>query len=104
MCAEENTIPVLKEALEASGCVERMTVLSFFSCEMDIEGARTLADLLRRDRLPALENLCLSFNRETFIEQFIKGLLRIARRTASVYVRQGIPLIFEEMPEEANGL
>lgn len=43
--------------LESSGCANQMTVLSFTSCQIGVEGARTLADLLRLDGLPALESL-----------------------------------------------
>jgi len=50
-------------ALEGSGCADRLTVLSFDNCGIYDEGVRTLAGLLRRDGLPALEKLCLSSRR-----------------------------------------
>lgn len=50
------------EALECSGCADRMTVLSCLACDIGIRGVRALADLLRRDKLPALKRLLLGLN------------------------------------------
>lgn len=50
------------EALEDSGCAGRMVDLTIYICDIGLEGARSLAGLLHRDGLPALEKLCLSEN------------------------------------------
>ena len=52
------------QALKGSGCADRMMVLSFWNCGIGVEGARALANLLRRDELPALEVLSLIDNAE----------------------------------------
>lgn len=46
-------------ALEGSSCANHLVALSFSFCRVDLEGARALADLIRYDGLPALENLNL---------------------------------------------
>lgn len=51
------------QALKGSGCAERMLTLSFLDCGIGVDGARALANLLRADGLPALENLMLGVNR-----------------------------------------
>lgn len=53
---------VFVEALEGSGCAERMVSLGFHECGIAAEGVRALANLLRRGGLPALQELSLSDN------------------------------------------
>jgi hypothetical protein len=52
------------QALEGSAFAEQMAVLSFRDCEIGVEGACALANLLRRDGLPALKYLFLIGNAE----------------------------------------
>lgn len=50
------------DALQVSGCSKRLATLSFFECDLGAQDVCALADLIGQDCLPALKELCLSFN------------------------------------------
>lgn len=49
-------------ALEGSGRAQQIVMLSFWGCNIGVERARALADLLSRGVLPALKSICLAWN------------------------------------------